>query len=58
MNIWSFASSEDQNRVSRYRVYIHPKHSLFLQGLAETIHCTPSGENATVARGELNRSIL
>ena len=50
--------THNQKRFSRYDVYIHPKYSLFLQGLAETIYCTPSGENAAVARGELNRSIL
>lgn len=51
-------SSLDQRLISRDSVYIDPKYSLVLPGRVASMYCTPSGENAAVARGKVNRSIL
>ena len=37
---------------------VAPKYSLILLGPPESMYCTPSGDNAAVARGKVNLSIL
>lgn len=58
LNISALFLTHDQRLFSRYFVYIDPKYSLVFLGPAASIYCTPSGENAAVARGKRNRSIL